>query len=297
MASSITGCSIVSRDWLYKCREMGKRVDEKQYTLAEPVVIELDMDEPETAPVPEPEPEPSSLESVIIVGEREVARPQAHEDTISEKMDVCPSPSPPPPPPPHPQTSSDSSLTPQNTTTETPSLPIAESVGNPASDNTRTSMDPPAFGRHGLKRKSSSSLSGLSEILRNLSKDQLTAAHNKKQPGRSRGPLQGKAAAGTGRVFSRTPSAASSSSGALERPEDDAPPSQKPLPSQALAYNVEETLLEKKLVRAKLDKTAPPLETPRALRNRVQEPTGAVDLTPARRRSTRNKEGKGAAEF
>jgi hypothetical protein len=295
MASSITGCYIVSREWLYKCREMGKRVDDRQYTLAEPAVVEMDVDEPEPepepapAPMPEPEPEPEYFGSVIIVGEREVARPQVQEDTISEQLDLCP----PPPPPPHLRTSNDSSsLTPQNTTSQIPSLPLAESGGNPSSDNTRASMDPPS-GRHGLERKSSSNVSGLSEILRNLSKDQLTAAHNKNQPGRSRGRLQGKAAAGKGRVFSRTPSAASSSG----TQPSQALASSQALPSQALAYNIEETSLEKKLVRAKLDKTAPPLETPRALRNRVQKPSGAVDLTPVPRRSERKKEGRGAAGF
>ena len=60
--------------------------------------------------------------------------------------------------------------------------------------------------------------------------------------------------------------------------------------SQALGYNYEETAMEKKIVRAKLDRNAP-LETPRGSRTRVARPRGAVDLVPVARRSARKREG------
>ncbi|KAA8901712.1 hypothetical protein FN846DRAFT_956755 [Sphaerosporella brunnea] len=238
LASAIAGCSIASKDWLYKCRETGTRVDTKPYILADSVIeMEVDVDDPKAEP------------EVIVIGSSPV-------DPISQDSTLCP----PPPPPQQPQTTT-GSLEPEL-------IPVLA-----ANASSRT----PTLDR---KSSSSSTLSGLSQILGKLSKGK---ASNKK-PG-PRGRLQGKASSDKERVFSRPPS-----EGGMLPPPSQPQEMQMQQPSQALAYNYEETSLERKRVRAKLDKNA---VTPAAERQRVpvEKPRGAVDLTPVARRSRRMKSG------
>ncbi|KAF8539267.1 BRCT domain-containing protein [Trichophaea hybrida] len=271
VATSIVGCSIVSRDWLYKCHETGERVDEKVYEMC------------------------SEAANTTIVVAQGVSTPRKTNESLQQQIPDLGSALRIAPPPP---SSNQHELSPQVASASAITGPLAEcsslriNEANSSSASTRGSMEPP-------ERKSS--LSGISEILSKFGKDQLAAAMAPSNThGKTRGRLQGKATAGKPRVFSRTPSAASVAGDVAGSQSSRAPSvSREPMelepmdiiPSQALGYNDEETAMEKNIVRAKLDKTAP-LETPRT-RNRVQKPKGAVDLMPVARRSARKSSGGG----
>jgi hypothetical protein len=166
---------------------------------------------------------------------------------------------------------------------------LTESANPPNS-----SHDPPK-----LRKASSSSLtslSGISEILGKFGKDQLTSANSgaSKKP---RGRLQGRATTGASRVFSRTPPLGDMSAPsqkmeivAVRKQERIVEEEIEPIPSQALGYNYEETSMEKKKVRQKLDKYAHTIETPKSLKVKKTQP--AVDLVPHTRRSTRKSIGR-----
>lgn len=271
VAALIVSCSIVSRDWLCKCQETGKWVDEKAYNMHS-----------ETA------------DSAVALIQEAFAPHKAKEPLEQRTPSVESKPRIAPPP-----SSNQHEPSPQVALAPTVSGPLAECSSlriNEASSSasTRGSMEPP--------ERKSSNLSGISEILGKFGKDQLAAAMAPSNThGKTRGRLQGKAMAGKPRVFSRTPSAASVDGNITGSQPSRAPSAPKEtmaiepvdiVPSQALGYNDEETAMEKEIVRAKLDKTAP-LDTPRSLRNRVQRPKGAVDLIPIARRSGRKRESGG----
>jgi len=179
---------------------------------------------------------------------------------------------------------------------------ISKDSTHTASHILTESANPPnsSHDRPKLRKASSSSLtglSGISEILGKFGKDQLTSANSgaSKKP---RGRLQGRATTGASRVFSRTPSLGGNTPASSQRVEIAAVRKQEriveeeiePIPSQALGYNYEETSMEKKKVRQKLDKYAHTIETPKSLRVKKTQP--AVDLVPHTRRSTRKSIGR-----
>lgn len=264
-ASASGGCWIVSRDWLYKCREAGARADERAYEIC-----------------------PGRGEG----GGGDAGNDDddgGDDDDDDGESDI---------------TMASCSNQPETTSQQAASIgPLAERT-SPRINESHAS--PPR------SERKSSSLSGISEILGKFGKEQLAAAMASSSlssssagaHSRARGKLQGKAAAGKTRLFSRTPSAASMAEDTAA-PQPARAPSEsaaEPLSaaepggqagtaaSQALGYNYEETAMEKKIVRAKLDRNAP-LETPRGSRTRAVRLRGAVDLVPVARRSARKREG------
>lgn len=284
LAHLIADCLVVTGDWLYKCQEAMMRVDEGGFHPMNGIAVALEI----TTRGPE---------NVLAVGQA-VNLPQDMEVTDAQqpdgtKTDFCSEPEPPHPMPPAPGRSSggDDPMSPAMVAllaerTET-------RVNEISSSSFGNSMDPP--------ERKGSNISGISEILGKLGKDELMASSNAHR--KTRGRLQGKAVTGKQRVFSRTPSAVSTSgdqsvlptitpSAPIEPSRLYTMPEEQPVQSQALGYNYEETLMEKKIVRAKLDKSAP-IETPKAVKaSRVQKSRNAVDSVPTPRRSGRRSGGR-----
>jgi len=278
VAHSIPNCLIVTSDWLYKCQDAMTQVDEVGF-------------HPAGAPTTKSEMEIEASESVIAVGQA-VSLPQIPKVPFAHQLEDMKtsfrSEIPPRPMPLAPRMNSGDN----DSTSHVMAAPLTERTDTRANEISSSSpddsMDPP--------ERKASNLSGISSFLGKLGKDELVASTNAHK--KTRGRLQGKAVAGKQRIFSRTPSAASMSgnqshisnatpSAAVEPSLLEPTPEEQLVQSQALGYNYEETLMEKKIVRAKLDKSAP-IETPRAIRaSRVQKPRGAVDLVPTPRRSGR----------
>lgn len=292
-ACSIKGCWVVSPDWLHKSLKIGKLQDETKF-LSRPANFVTAVQKEES---------PLQLSSLLQLDDRTFLHPRklsqlvAPEDNVPRRSCY--------------QVSKDDN--------SQGSHPLRRGSAGAAAVNDCLnplggSPDPLTSG---LQHNTSSSLSGVSEILGRFEKEQIfTAAIGKPDVKKTRGKLQGKATAGgvpVARVFSRTPSASSlvgsGDSKGLKQPKAFRPTQEEPLepenvlvPSQALGYNSEETTMEKKIVRAKLDKNAP-LETPAKSKTRKKVPTrtgNAADQTPAARRSARKRlstGGEGVSGF
>jgi hypothetical protein len=248
VAKLVNGCQVVSPDWLYQCKQSGKRADEGAYP-----VVELNQ----------------KLE--VNIAEDDLPGPKGVNklpDAMGEDLDACRMPPPiddqalqaivglekqaPTPP--------TSSLTPAP-----PSLPKGSSS---ISISSRGSTEPP-------DRRSI-----VGEILGKLGKETITSAMDKRR--RPRGRLQGRASSNMS-----TYSNGSQGERAIRELDPNTPNKQDmelPMPSQEISYADPEAEKERKTVRAKLRGNTT-VETPKVTK-KVKTAVD-VEVTSARRRGRR----------
>lgn len=296
IASAIDGCHIVSPDWLYKCKELGKVVDERAYFLTTALSASLEMgfvnDSPKSLPPvnamelqmsPEPEVEAERKKLGVDVEREDEAGVLPHGN--GDGLDAIyqgrnPEPTPP-------------------TSAPVPTLPLALGVRKPSlsvqPNESRETLELPGA----LEKKAPGSIG---DILGKLGKGELTSAMEKRK--RPRGKLQGRATSNLSyNNFSRASSVDSSRAGSAppsqqgrevkELKDMNAPGKQRelelPAPSQAIRYADPEAEKERKSVRAKLSGDTIETETPKPTRGSKRIKTVVDAEGSVMRRTKRNR--------
>lgn len=310
LANATDGCHIVSPDWLFKCEQSGRVVDEKAYPpiIAPSRGLEMDFTNNNSNSLPlvstmgleilsEPKIKVEQKRPEVSGEDDDEARglhPDEHEDEDLGTI-YHPSRNPEPTPP----TSAPESTLPLTLSARRNPNPSVK----PASGEIQGTPEPP----NTLGEKAPISIGN---ILGKLGKCELTTAMDKRR--KPRGKLQGKAAPSLSSFsnFSRASSVSSNRAESVppaqhgNRPEVENPKrkdpntpnkqheAELPAPSQAIRYEDPEAEKERKSVRAKLSGDAFGVETPKPTRSAAKRIKTAVDMEGSgsvTRRTKRNK--------
>ncbi|KAH8144935.1 uncharacterized protein LAJ45_11056 [Morchella importuna] len=287
VANATPGCHIVSPDWLYKCQESGKRVDEKAYPpiIAPSKGLEMGFSKGSSSslsPVPSAEihspikPAFEVKQDELVVDDTEDG--QGFQDDFENLNEINHNIAKDPTPP-----------TQLSTSFPVPQISALNIVTKPSSSDNQDTPDP----------ASGKSSGGISDILGKLGKGEITNAIERKRP---RGKLQGRATSNLS--FYNNPSRASSVESHAEPvvSEDkntlvnnlhDLSSTRRstdqmiPAPSQAIRYEDLEAEKERKNVRAKLSGDAVGPDTPKNQRSVMKRVKTAVDVEGSVRRGRR----------
>lgn len=309
LANATDGCHIVSPDWLFKCEQSGRVVDEKAYPpiIASSRGLEMDFTNNNSNSLP-----PVSTVGLEMLSEPKIKVEQERPEVSGEDDDEAGL---------HPDEVEDGDLgtiyPPPRNPEPTPPTSAPESTllfPISARRNTIPSVKP-AFGEiqetpEPPEASGEKAPISIGNILGKLGKCELTTAMDKRR--KPRGKLQGKATPSLPSFsnFSRASSVSSSRAGSMppaqqgngpevknpKRKDPNTPDKQHeaelPAPSQAIRYEDPEAEKERKSVRAKLSGDAFGVETPKPTRSATKRTKTAVDIEgpgSVTRRTKRNK--------